>query len=99
MGDLYAASSQRKAQGRAGLQDKLLSEYDDYQKLRSDFKAGAHERAEGAYANETIERRKLPKDDLLREMLVPGFDVSKGMSDILEGDKIQHGYYRVPRKK
>lgn len=99
MGDLYAASSQRKAQGRAGLQDKLLADYDQYQKLRSDYKAGAHKRAVGEYANETIERKVLKDGDLLKEMLVPDFDVSESLNDIMAGEKIKHGYFRVPRKK
>ncbi len=99
MGDLYAESSQRKAQGRAGMQDKLLADYDNYQKLRTDYKAKAHKKAEGEYADYTIEREELPKGDLMREMLVPDFDLSASIGDIMKGDKIKHGYFRVPRRK
>ena len=98
MGDLYADSSQRKAQGRAGMQDKLLADYGEYQKLRSDYKAEAHNRAEGEYSSHTIKRKTLKDGDLLKEMLVPNFDASQDLNDIMAGVKIKHGYYRVPRK-
>jgi hypothetical protein len=81
------------------MQDKLLADYDNYQKLRTDYKAKAHKKAEGEYADYTIEREELPKGDLMREMLVPDFDLSASIGDIMKGDKIKHGYFRVPRRK
>jgi hypothetical protein len=31
-------------------------------------------------------------------MLVPDFDLSASIGDIMKGDKIKHGYFRVPRR-